>query len=417
MRHQLTRLGVLWLLGGLLWLAGASVVFGATYYVDATSGNDANAGTSTGAAWRTPPGTRNTSDSGWAGNGGAWGSIDGSPKIACGDVILLKGGTTHSSTDGGPWKLDSTYYTASCGSNPIQIRVATNAEWSGSTGDFTFNTASMTVASGAIEQGGSITVSGLTGFRIGGISATQRLALTGASTSHSGGLYRHGWHVYASDKVAIEYFEATDGGSGFSSGAVAINATTNSVVRHGLIERWSYIALFAGPYGSAIKSVGFDDILIRDSGFSDASANAPNEGFIGSCPPYDNTFGGGGGVWFKDVAIYDHGGTGFNAGGNNSCTDATVKGRGLVLVGNGWASGAAAGGRSGYDYAGRGNGCEDGDDQYVYWTHSIVYGNFRLGGAGPHGSGQGAHWNMTYFQGGMDSLSYYDAEMRYSRQG
>src|SRR5207247_5853848 len=104
----------------------------ATYYVNpAGSCSDTNAGTNPSLPWCTPPGTRTTTDSGFLRT--AWGSITTSAKVRCGDTVLLRGGATQTSAQGGAWRIDdgldengTGYYTLSCSSaNPITIRVAT----------------------------------------------------------------------------------------------------------------------------------------------------------------------------------------------------------------------------------------------------------------------------------------------------
>ena len=71
----------------------------ATYYVDFDAGSDAAAGTSTGTAWKSIPGTRTTTDTGYRQS--AWGSITSAARIADGDIIKLKGGTVHTNDYGG----------------------------------------------------------------------------------------------------------------------------------------------------------------------------------------------------------------------------------------------------------------------------------------------------------------------------
>jgi hypothetical protein len=110
------------------------------FFVNADTGDDNAAGTS-GAPWRTIPGTRTADDTAYM-SGGSWGAITTGNKIACGTNIYLRGGTTqHAVTDGaGRVLLNSDYYSSGCStSSRMTIKVATNAEWSGSAGGYTID--------------------------------------------------------------------------------------------------------------------------------------------------------------------------------------------------------------------------------------------------------------------------------------
>src|SRR5262245_2987183 len=131
-RFPRRTLGTLCLIAAMSWLTPA---FAATYYVDPASGANTNNGTSPGTAWKTPPGTRTVNNSGFIST--AWGAITTSAKVQCGDVMLLKGGSTQGSAQGGAWRIDANYYTNNCTAGPrITLRIATSAEWSGSAGNF-----------------------------------------------------------------------------------------------------------------------------------------------------------------------------------------------------------------------------------------------------------------------------------------
>src|SRR5262249_51648470 len=82
--------------------------------------------------------------------GGPITTTQGGHPITCGDTILLRGGATQTSAQGGAWRIDNGpkdnngnndgtgYYSSNYASPnaPITIRVATGGEWSGSNGDF-----------------------------------------------------------------------------------------------------------------------------------------------------------------------------------------------------------------------------------------------------------------------------------------
>lgn len=95
---------------------------GATYYIDLDSGVDSNAGTSSGAPWKTIPGTRNTADSADQSTSWGGGTISSSSKVQAGDTLRIKSGTMHNSTDGGKILIGSTYYvTTATLANPITV--------------------------------------------------------------------------------------------------------------------------------------------------------------------------------------------------------------------------------------------------------------------------------------------------------
>jgi hypothetical protein len=142
-----TLVGTVCLMTLLGWLTPAVA---AIYYVDPATGANTNNGTSPTTAWRNPPGTRTTSDSGFISS--TWGAVSTSSKIQCGDTILLRGGATQMSAQGGAWRIDDKgdttrgpgYYTSGCQNPvlvngqpqpqpPITIRVATPDEWPTST--------------------------------------------------------------------------------------------------------------------------------------------------------------------------------------------------------------------------------------------------------------------------------------------
>ena len=97
-------------------------VLATDYYVDFDSGDDTAAGTSTGTAWLNLPGTCTTADSANNSNcaympGENWASI------VAGDVIYIRSGTTHDSSDGGMIRFRNTYYaTNATFGNPITIQ-------------------------------------------------------------------------------------------------------------------------------------------------------------------------------------------------------------------------------------------------------------------------------------------------------
>lgn len=230
----------------------ASRVGATTFYVDPATGNDANAGTSTGAAWRSPPGTRLPGNTDYWGAFGLWGSISQSNKIKCNDIILLKGGSTQTSTQGGAWLISPDYYTRGCtATNPITIRVASNTpgEWVGSTGPFTLNLTGVTgtcqeppgFCNGGVNAG--IYVTAVDGVFLGGINASQRLIVTNGSSATwqimaacnvNGGSCATGQHDFRGD-----WWELTNGFRGFDVGTMTNWQVSNSIAHNLLSDAWA----------------------------------------------------------------------------------------------------------------------------------------------------------------------------------
>ena len=164
----------------------------ATYYVDPAAGSNANNGTSTVTPWLNPPGTRNVVGSGYWSS--TWGSKSTSNKVACGDVVLLKGGSTQTSSQGGSWNIDGTYYTANCTTNTrISIRIAASGEWAGSSGNFTIDGTGVTPSctNCPTDRGLALINVGCANFiEVRGLSDSQRIVLTNVTgAGFSAGCY------------------------------------------------------------------------------------------------------------------------------------------------------------------------------------------------------------------------------------
>ncbi len=93
--------------------------YGVTYYIDFSTGSDTNAGTSTSTAWKTIPGTRTANESTWQSTDWGSGTINSTNKVPAGTIFRIKGGTTHSSSNGGSIYITSTYYNNGSAGNEI----------------------------------------------------------------------------------------------------------------------------------------------------------------------------------------------------------------------------------------------------------------------------------------------------------
>ena len=191
MRASLCTLGFAFI-AARLGILGAAVAGAATYYVDPSPGcSDDNAGTSARSPWCTPPGARNTADTGFL-SGGTWGSVSTGHKVACGDTILLRGGATYSSADGGPWRIDESYYRDCTTTTRTTIRVASGAEWAASSGNFVMDFTGMAwtdspqchteYPAGTPSRVARIAVCGVNYVQFGGYDSTRRVEIVNVAT-------------------------------------------------------------------------------------------------------------------------------------------------------------------------------------------------------------------------------------------
>ena len=94
----------------------SSAGWAANYYVDFDNGNDANDGLSQQTAWKNIPGTMNQGSTARVSNNSGW------VKVGSGDILKVKSGTIHDSSDGGRILIDSSYYTSGTSAAPITIQ-------------------------------------------------------------------------------------------------------------------------------------------------------------------------------------------------------------------------------------------------------------------------------------------------------
>lgn len=249
----------------------ATSALSATYYVDPSPGcADSNTGTSATARWCTPPGTRNTNDTAFLRN--AWGNITTNNKIQCGDSILLKGGSTHDSSDGGAWRLDGNLYIRSCPlSSRITIRIATAAEWSGGAGHFTLDGTGImptcTTFCGPGGIGGLIYVGdALNNLTLGGVGASARLIVrdTGDGPGLDGGIAAYAGFNQEIQGLLLEWIEAT------SSAEIGIlmGRVSDSLVRQVSTHDNNGAGIDLGSFAQTayIRRVGVEDFTSTRDG-------------------------------------------------------------------------------------------------------------------------------------------------------
>jgi hypothetical protein len=384
-----------------------------TYYVDPATGNNANTGTATATPWKNPPGTVLIDNSGYY--SASWGAITTSNKIKCGDTILLKGGSTQTSAQGGGWAIrngdhgnGAGYYTATCtAAAPITIRVATAAEWTGSNGNFTFNAAGITwppclFGSFIVGNCGGdpdnylIGIDNIGAVVFGGNSTSQRFVLAGAKVdangiNTNGGTQSSGSCAYGtkSDDV-VQYVEVHDvGRNGTTAGCV-----TNTAVRHALIH----------ANGDGGTSTGYSSDHYTSIVFNDVESYNNN---LNTTTSYSTL---GAGMFFLGCQhcyvvnsyVHDNYDRGINHGEVGSQQEYDVLVRDSVFVHNGLSTD-----NSGLYAAGI---CSSGDDnqtngneQRMIMERNIVYRNRKAGAPCAYGSGWADVWNSVFYNNGYDT--------------
>lgn len=169
--------GAILILGALLGSGTWAIC--ATYYVDPGAGSDTNSGLSTGAALKTIPGTRNTSNTNFLQTAWAAGVFSPSNRVPCGTTFNLKAGATQTSAVGGAVLVDPGYYTAGCDITTSPIVFQVSQAW-GTTGPFTIDGTGMTPTFGDCgwsDHAALFQVGGIAGVRMLGLDANNRLLL------------------------------------------------------------------------------------------------------------------------------------------------------------------------------------------------------------------------------------------------
>jgi hypothetical protein len=370
------------LLGAFLATAHA-----ATYYVDPVAGNNANAGTSPATAWSNPPGTRNTQDSDFFSS--SWGPITTSNKLRCGDIVLLKGGSTQTSSHGGAWRLDSNYYSTSCtASSPMQLRVATAGEWPGSNGHFTLNGAGITATclNNCGDVRALVAIETLGGIEVKGISGSQRLVIRD-SASKGVNLNAYG----TPNHIVLDFLDVSNAGEvGLAIGGVNYWKLANSLVHgsggHGIdmglhVDRQTD---FGAIVNSEIYGNGRDPSAVPFN--SDGMYIVATKHF-----------------WMLNSAVHDEQSNGINGGsvlsGNPQADTYRASIRNSHFFKNGVYPGINSA-RAGQSWGG------DRDvsppHSYVFHFYNVWYGNPGPGIWAPHDSGREYVWNQTLFGNGHD---------------
>jgi hypothetical protein len=395
-----------------------------TYYVDPRSGcSDANPGTASGAPWCTPPGTVNVANSGWL--HASWGSITTSNKIQCGDTILLKGGSTQTSAQGGGWAIRNGwrgdgvgFYTANCApDSPITFKVATSAQWPGSTGHFTLDGTGMArvcLTIGAAFPGFApcgtggpdsylVGIEDLDSIVFGGASETQRLRILNSPNN--------GIELYGSDgggnscgtdtgqHIIAEYLEVANS----AENGAAVACMNNSVVRRSVFHNNQDGGVATGfSFDYRNQNFGFEDIETYENNDCTSTSFVGAESFFLGCTS----------CYLVRSKHHDGCDRGLNMGEVGSGAEFRLLVRDAEFWQNGRSSNNLTGVQSGP--------CTSGDDspggnqQRTIFERSIIYRNEEIGGPCAYGQGWAEVWNSVFYGNGWDPTTFGRCDIAYA---
>lgn len=378
-----------------LCLFSAGPVAAATYYVDPVSGSNGNAGTSPGAPWKTPPGTRTANNGGFVSN--TWGAISTSNKVACGDRILLKGGTTQTSAHGGAWRIDPTYYSTCSAGQRITLRVATSAEWSGSTGPFTIDASGITPTFdptyGFSSHAGIISVSNRNFIEVRGAGIQQRLRVLKASALSMVVSCNHNCPGGWGEGFRGDWLEFAQGTGGFNIGRYRNWQVSNSIGHH----------MRNGPWQTGMNN----DQLVENGGFVNVQGYDSGCGSVAApgCTQGNGQedlffFVGGRSLWCVNCQAYRGGERGVNTGviqDRNMGGDFVYRFRNLRA----WDNGATCVGSGPHFCAAAGiyvsgNDWVDGNTARTHVVGATLVRNADMG-AGAYGGGAIEVWHATTY--------------------
>jgi len=390
----------------------------ATYYVDPQSGSDTKAGTSPDTAWQTIPGTRTTDNTAFLRT--QWGNIAQSNKVACGDTILLKGGSTYSTTtvsNGGAVRIDPSYYTNTCtASTPVSIKVATSAQWPGSSGPYTVNGAGIVNTSSyygitgpceGMGLCGLIVVERLDGIILSGASSTQRIVIPNVlkDPGATAGVLVIGKGAGVGRDVQVGWLDVAGKTAFDSGGAVSISDLGFSWVHDVSIHGWygSGVNTSFQTSSHRVQSLVIENVTVTNSGNTSTNSWGGGDDFA-----FEGEFSdarAGGGVWCINCVGQNGYGDGTNSGGCNSVNaDGLVRYRDSVFSGNGRNTQVSVG--NGIEGSGdSATTCAGGSgnalpEHTIVLIRDVIYNNRLIGLFMPHNAGSLYAWHTTVFRGG-----------------
>jgi hypothetical protein len=388
----------LFLLLASLCIASSSLA--ATYYVDPSSGcSDANSGTSPTARWCTPPGTRTANNSGFLRS--SWGAITPSAKISCGDTILLKGGSRQTSGQGGAWRIDPNHYASNCTSgNRIRIRVASTAEWPGSSNaNFVLDGSGIGPTSvnypGSGGRAALVDIENLVFVQVGGFSTTQRLEV--ANSADTGIFFSGPTGSSSTNGIRLDHIYSHDN----DSGGFDVCSATNFQISNSLSANNGRCGFCAGCGGDSHAAT-------HGAWVNTESTNNGNPGGGGG---YDDGYfwaecdggpGSGNGCWIINAYSHDNWQRGLDTGGHDTAHAKLYTIRGGVFRDNGKTNDSNTF-KVGACTSGGGNGGSTTPLNWSVFQHSIFYHNRQGGGTCAYGTGLAETWNSVFWNNAYQS--------------
>jgi hypothetical protein len=330
--------------------------------------------------------------------------------------------------NGGAWRIDPSYYTSTCtAANPITIRVATSAEWAGSSGPLHIDGTGITLTStqygpsGPCTSGGFcalVDVENLNYVTVGGVSATQRLfvdhvTFTSGANMGAAGVILKGQGYSTTQGLELQWVEVANRTpqQGNIGAAIETADLGYSTVHDVYIHDWWGPGVDTGMSAwHKVAGLGVVNVLVENSGpQTDPGGNFTNDCFNFAAAAFDDTQGGGGGVWCVNCTCRNHYWNGSNSGGNGTANiDAVVRYRKFQVYGAGRTASTNSA-RVGLESSGDANFSGNALPEQTIWLFdSIFYNNYNAGQGRPHGAGSSFMWNTTMFRAGTAGSIIYD---------
>jgi hypothetical protein len=404
-------------LGLMLVALTASQAAAATYFVDPGTGADTNDGSSAGSAWASVPGSRTTDNTNFLHS--QWGSISQTNKVKCGDTILLKGGATYKSGNGGALRIDPAFFTNTCSAaSPIAIRVATNAQWSGSSGAFTISGTGMVVTSGIYQNAdgtcqsggycGLVAIENLDGVIFVGASASQQIIVKNVIKSTNGGAKTAGVMVQGKGAavgkdIQLGFLDISNKSAYDNGYGVEITDVGFSWVHDVAVHDW----LGGGVDTSMmttwhrVQSLVLEKITVTNTGNNSSSVYPVSDDYYFAGGEFSDKRNGGG-IWCLNCVGANGLADGSNSFGCNGVgEDGLLRYRDSAFYGNGrntaltTGNGIESAGDSATTCGGGGNALPE---QTVISIRTVFYNNRRAGLSTPHNAGSHYGWHDTLYR-------------------
>lgn len=393
---------------------GPAQKLGTIYYVDPATGNNANSGTSPDAPWVNPPGTRTVDNKGFYSS--AWGAVTMRSKVACGDVVLLKGGSVQTKAQGGSWRIDnglyengSGFYTTNCPANaPITLRVASSSEWPGSQGSFTLDGSGVvaTCLFACDDTHALVHVQDIDTFILGGRGENQRLVIRNAGR---GGLRAHNLMLTSSrppPNATVRFIGQWLELANASGDGVGVGPAEQFIIRESISHDNTRSGFSTGNLNdNRVVHGAFEDI--------EAYGNGPRSGSLGD----QFLFLGCESCYLIRAKSHDGYLRGLNFGniGGFGGTDMFLLIRDSEFWNNGLSTDNQSVCQSGPCWSG--NDAPAGQVQWGVMEQSIMHRNREGGGPCAYGQGWAEVWNSVWWGNGWDKSTGGQGDITIAGQG